>query len=70
MVNAEAGDNRVGAKNTKVDGLTIRGNKLLVQGYEFPFGLIHQRHEGGICAPPTPGAEPPPPSLWEVSYLI
>ena len=41
MVNAEAGDNQVGAKNTEVDGLTIRGNELLVRGYEFPFGLIH-----------------------------
>ena len=41
MVNAEAGDNRVGAKNIEVNGLTIRGNKLLVRGYEFPFGLIH-----------------------------
>ena len=41
MVNAEAGDNRVEAKNIEVNGLTIRGNKLLVRGYEFSFGLIH-----------------------------
>ena len=41
MVNAEAGDNQVGAKNIEVNELTIRGNKLLVRGYEFPFGLIH-----------------------------
>ena len=69
MVNAKAGDNRVGAKNIEVNGLTIRGNKLLVRGYEFPFGLIHQGHEGGIYAFPTPGAKPPPP-FWKVSYLI
>ena len=30
MVNAEVGDDRVGAKNTEVDGLTIRRNELLV----------------------------------------
>ena len=59
-VNAEVRDNRVGAKNTELDGLTIRGNELLVRGYEFPSGLIHQEHEGGICAPP-PGNNPLPP---------
>ena len=70
-INAEAGNDRVGAKNTEVDGLTIRGNELLVRGYEFPSGLIRQEHEGGICPLPSQGAgTPPPPSLWEVSYLI
>ena len=41
-------DDRVGAKNTEIDGLTVRGNKLLVREYEFPSGLICQKHEGGI----------------------
>ena len=49
---AEVRDDRVGAKNTELDGLTIQGEELLVQGYEFSFGLIHHEHDGGICAPP------------------
>ena len=61
MVNVGVEDNRVGAKNTEVDGLTIRGNELLVRGYEFSSGLIHQGHEGRIRAPPTQGAKPPTP---------
>ena len=40
-VNAEAGNDRVRAKNIEVDGLMIQENELLVRGYEFPFGLIH-----------------------------
>ena len=40
-INVGVGDNRVGAKNIEVDGLMIRGNKLLIRGYEFPSGLIH-----------------------------
>ena len=59
MVNAGVGDDWVGAKNTEVDGLTIQGNELLVRGYEFPSGLIHQEHEGGICAPSLPGSRNP-----------
>ena len=35
-----------------MDGLTVRGNRLLARWYELPFGLIHQRHEGGTCASP------------------
>ena len=50
-INVEVRDDRVGAKNTELDGLTIRGKELLVQGYEFPSGLFHQEHDGGICAP-------------------
>ena len=49
---AKVKDDRVGAKNTELDDLMIRGEELLVRGYEFPFGLIHQEHDGGICAPP------------------
>ena len=30
-VNVEGEDDRVGTKNTEVDGLTIRGNELLVR---------------------------------------
>ena len=41
-------NDRVGAKNTEMDGLTVRGNKLLIRGYEFPSGLICQKHERGI----------------------
>ena len=52
MDNAEIRDDRVGAKNTELDGFTIQGEELLVQGYEFSFGLIHHEHDGGICAPP------------------
>ena len=50
-VNIGVGDGRVGAKNTEVDRLTIRGNELLVRGYEFPSGLC-----------PFPPREPKPPS--------
>ena len=60
MVNAGVGDDRVGAKNTEVDGLMIRGNELLVRGYEFPSGLIRKEHEGGICAPSLLGNRNPP----------
>ena len=60
-VNAGVGDDRVGVKNTEVDGLAIRGNELLIQGYEFPFGLIRQEHKGGIYAPSLPGSRNPPP---------
>ena len=71
MVNAGVGHDRVRAKNTEVDGLTIRGNELLVRGYEFPSGLIRQEHKGGIYALFLPGSrKPPPPQLGEVSYLI
>ena len=68
-VNAGVGDDRLRAKNTEVDGLTIRGNKLLVRRYEFSSGLIRQEHEGGICAP-FPPRESEPPLLGEISYLI
>ena len=61
MVNAGVGHDRVRAKNTEVDGLTIRGNELLVRGYEFPSGLIRQEHEGGIYALFLPGSRKPPP---------
>ena len=40
-VDAEVRDDQVGAKNTELDGLTIRGNELFVWGYEFSSGLIH-----------------------------
>ena len=78
-VNAEVRDDRVGAKNTELDGLTIRGNELLVRGYEFPSGLIHQEHDGGICAPPPRVQNPAPlpcgrsltlySSLWSILVL-
>ena len=65
-VNAEVRDDRVGTKNTKLDSLTIRGKELLVRGYEFPSGLTHQEHDGGICAPLPPGT----PLMWKISYII
>ena len=69
-VNAGIGDDRVGAKNTEVDGLTIRGNELLVRGYEFPSGLIRQEHEGGIYALFLPGSRKPPPLNWGRSLTL
>ena len=48
---SEVMDDRVGAKNTKLDGLTIQGKERPIQGYEFPYGLTHQEHDGGIYAP-------------------
>ena len=63
-VNARVGDDRVGAKSTEVDGLTIRRNELLVRRNEFPSGLIHQEHEGGIYALSLPGSKKPPPPYW------
>ena len=41
MVNAEVRDDRVGAKNTELDELTIRKKELLIRGYEFSSSLIH-----------------------------
>ena len=68
-VNIGVGDGRVGAKNTEVDRLTIRGNELLVRGYEFPSGLIRQKYEGGICAPSLPGSRNPPPMEDLLCYV-
>ena len=34
------GNDRVGAKNTEMDRLTVWGNELLIRGYEFPSVLI------------------------------
>ena len=41
-VNVDVSDDWVGTKNTELDGLMIRGNKLTIWEYEFPFGLIKQ----------------------------
>ena len=60
-VNADVGDDQVGAKNTEVDELMIQGNELLIWGYESPSGLIHQERDGGIYAPSLPGSRNPPP---------
>ena len=54
LMQALEGDDRVGAKNTEVDGLTIRGNKLPVRWYESPSSLIFQEREGRICTPFLP----------------
>ena len=59
-INAKVRDDRVGTKNIELDGLTIRGKELLVRGYEFSYGLIHQEHDGGICAPPPKEQNPAP----------
>ena len=79
MVNAEVRDDRVGAKNTELDELTIRKKELLIQGYEFSSSLIHQEHDGGICAPPPREQNPAPlpcgrsltlySSLWSILVL-
>ena len=50
-VNAEVRDDQVGTKNSELNSLTIRGEELLLRGYEFPSGLTHQEQDGGICAP-------------------
>ena len=41
-VNVDVSDDWVETKNTELDGLMIRGNKLTIWEYEFPFGLIKQ----------------------------
>ena len=69
-VNAEARDDRVGAKNTELDGLTVRGEELLVWGYEFSSSLIHQEHDGGICAPPPKEQKPASPHVEDLLYYI
>ena len=69
-VDVEGGNDRVGIKNTGMDGLTIRGNGLLTRWYELPSGLIHQRPEGGTYASPPPSPPRSPSILWEISYLI
>ena len=53
-----------------MDGLTIRRNELLVRGYEFISGLIHQEHEGGIYAPSLRGSRKPPPPYWGRSLTL
>ena len=58
MVDVEGGDDRVGIKNTGMDGLTVRGNELLARWYELPFGLIHQRPEKGTWASSPVGSPP------------
>ena len=55
---SEVMDDRVGAKNTKLDGLTIQGKERPIQGYEFPYGLTHQEHDGE-SVPLFPGKKPP-----------
>ena len=71
-VNAEVRDDWVEAKNTELDDLTIRGRELLVQGYEFSSGLIHQEHDGGICAPSPREQNSVPPFLVEdlLHYIV
>ena len=60
-VNVDGKDDRVGIKNTGIDGLTVWGNRLLTRWYELPSSLIHQRHEGGACASPPPSPHEAPP---------
>ena len=69
MVNGEVRDDQVGAKITELDGLTIRGEELLIRGYEFPFGLIHQEHDRGICAPPSREPKKTTPPLYVEDLL-
>ena len=79
LMQALEGDERVGVKNTEVDGLTIRGNELSVRGYESPSSLIRQEREGGICAPSLLGSRNPFPywgrsltlyiTLWSILVL-
>ena len=68
IINADVKDDRVGTKNTELDGFTIRGKELLIQGYEFSSSLTHQEHNGGIYAPLP--KEPNPPLLWKISCII
>ena len=63
-VNAEVRDDRVGAKNTELDGLTVQREELPVREYEFSSGLIHQEHDGGICAPPPKETKTNLHNLW------
>ena len=69
LMQALEGDDRVGAKNTEVDGLTIRGNELPVRWYESPSNLICQEREGGICTPSLPRSRNPLP-YWERSLTL
>ena len=59
MVDVKGGDDRGGIKNPGMDGLTVRGNELLVQWHELPSDLIRQRHDGGTWVPSL--FLPPPP---------
>ena len=70
MVNAEVRDDRVGAKNTELDELTIRKKELLIRGYEFSSNLIHQEHDGGICAPPPKEQKPVSPHVEDLLHYI
>ena len=67
MVYSEVRDDRVGAKNTELDGLTIRGKELPIRGYEFPSGLTYQERNGGIY---TPLPREKTPLLWKISCII
>ena len=70
-IDVEGGDDWVGIKNTGMDGLPVRGNELLARWYELPFGLIHQRHEGGTWVSFIPPPLPAPFFVGDLSpYMV
>ena len=46
-VNVDVRDDSIGSRNTELDGLMIRGDKLTIQGCELLFGLIKQSTKRG-----------------------
>ena len=45
-VNVDVRDDRIGTRNTKLDGLMIRGDELTIRGCDFPSGSIKQSMKG------------------------
>ena len=69
-INAGVGDDRVEARNTKVDGLTIWENELLVRGYESLSVWFARNAKEESVLLPSQGAGTPPSPIGEISYLI
>ena len=60
-VNMGVRDDWIGTRNTKLEGLMIRGDELTVRGCEFLSGSIEQSAKGDLR---------PPPLLRVFSYII
>ena len=49
-VNVDVRDDRIGTRNTKLDGLMIRGDELTIRECELLSGLIKQSTKRGMSA--------------------
>ena len=66
-------DDWIGTKNTKLDGLMIRGDELTIRGCEPLSKLIKQSTKGDwgrYSVLLSPSGRRRAPLLWKVSYII